>query len=124
MIGGWLRPLGETGLVVSAIGAGGGPLGSMPENFGRDVDADEGVATVRRVLAGPITFLDTSNNYSGGESERRIGTAIADAGGLPDGFVLATKVDQGEDGAPSPSWYGSRTRASPASSAWPAATSP
>jgi D-threo-aldose 1-dehydrogenase len=99
MIGGWLRPLGETGLVVSAIGAGGGPLGSMPENFGRDVDADEGVATVRRVLDGPITFLDTSNNYSGGESERRIGIAIADAGGMPDGFVLATKVDQGGDGS-------------------------
>ncbi len=95
----WLRPLGETGLVVSAIGAGGGPLGSMPENFGRDVDADEGVATVRRVLAGPITFLDTSNAYSGGESERRIGRALAGAGGLPAGFVLATKVDAGTDGS-------------------------
>jgi D-threo-aldose 1-dehydrogenase len=96
---GWLRPLGETGLVVSAIGAGGGPLGSMPENFGRDVVADEGVATVRRILAGPITFLDTSNGYSGGESERRIGKALAEAGGLPAGFVLATKVDPGADGS-------------------------
>ncbi len=95
----WLRPLGATGLVVSAIGAGGGPLGSMPENFGRAVDADEGVATVRRILTGPITFLDTSNGYSGGESERRIGTALAEAGGLPDGFVLATKVDRGADGS-------------------------
>jgi D-threo-aldose 1-dehydrogenase len=94
----WLRPLGETGLVVSAIGAGGGPLGSMPENFGR-VDANLGVATVRRVLAGPMTFLDTSNGYSGGESERRIGTALAEAGGLPAGFVLATKVDPGADGS-------------------------
>jgi D-threo-aldose 1-dehydrogenase len=99
MIPHWLRPLGETGLVVSAIGAGGGPLGSMPENFGRDVAADEGVATVRRILAGPITFLDTSNGYSDGDSERRIGTALAEMGGLPDGFVLATKVDPGEDGS-------------------------
>jgi D-threo-aldose 1-dehydrogenase len=99
MRGSWLRPLGETGLVVSAIGAGGGPLGSMPENFGRDVAADEGVATVRRILAGPITFLDTSNGYSGGDSERRIGAALAEAGGLPDGFVLATKVDPGDDGS-------------------------
>jgi D-threo-aldose 1-dehydrogenase len=99
MIENWLRPLGETGLVVSAIGAGGGPLGSMPENFGRDVAADEGVATVRRILAGPITFLDTSNGYSDGDSERRIGTALAEMGGLPDGFVLATKVDPGEDGS-------------------------
>jgi D-threo-aldose 1-dehydrogenase len=99
MAGEWLRPLGETGLVVSAIGAGGGPLGSMPENFGRDVNADEGVATVRRILAGPITFLDTSNAYSGGESERRIGKALAEVGGLPAGFVLATKVDAGADGS-------------------------
>jgi D-threo-aldose 1-dehydrogenase len=95
----WLRPLGETGLVVSAIGAGGGPLGSMPENFGRDVAAAQGVATVRRILEGPITFLDTSNGYSDGESERRIGTALVEAGGLPDGFVLATKVDPGADGS-------------------------
>jgi D-threo-aldose 1-dehydrogenase len=95
----WLRPLGDTGLVVSAIGAGGAPLGSVPDNFGRVVDAAEGVATVRRILAGPITFLDTSNGYSGGESERRIGVALAEAGGLPDGFVLATKVDPGEDGS-------------------------
>jgi D-threo-aldose 1-dehydrogenase len=104
----WLRPLGNTGLVVSAVGAGGGPLGSMPENFGREVGADEGVATVRRVLAGPITFLDTSNAYSGGESERRIGRALAEVGGLPDGFVLATKVDAGADG----SFDGTRVRRS------------
>jgi D-threo-aldose 1-dehydrogenase len=71
----------------------------MPENFGRDVDADEGVATVRRILAGPITFLDTSNGYSDGNSERRIGIALAEAGGLPAGFVLATKVDPGDDGS-------------------------
>ena len=95
----WLGPLGDTGLDVSAIGAGGGPLGSMPENFGRDVAAAQGVATVRRILEGPITFLDTSNGYSDGESERRIGTALAEAGGLPDGFVLATKVDAGTDGS-------------------------
>ena len=28
---GWLRPLGNTGLTVSAVAAGGGPIGSMPE---------------------------------------------------------------------------------------------
>jgi D-threo-aldose 1-dehydrogenase len=104
----WLRPLGDTGLVVSAVGAGGGPLGSMPDSFGREVGADEGVATVRRVLAGPITFLDTSNAYSGGESERRIGRALAEVGGLPADFVLATKVDAGADG----SFDGTRVRRS------------
>lgn len=94
----WLRPLGETGLVVSAVGAGGSPLGSMPENFGRHVAPDEGIRTVRCILAGPITLLDTSNNYGGGESERRIGVAVAEAGGLPAGFVLATKVDRAATG--------------------------
>ena len=95
----WLRPLGQTGLVVSAIGAGGGPLGSMPEILGREVPAEQGVATVRRILAGPITFLDTSNGYGGGESERRIGRALGEVGGMPSGFVLATKVDRGVDGS-------------------------
>jgi D-threo-aldose 1-dehydrogenase len=88
-----LRPLGTTGLRVTPLCIGGGTLGSMPENFGYAVSADQGIATVRRVLDGPINFLDTSNGYSNGESERRIGAAIAEAGGLPDGFVLATKVD-------------------------------
>jgi D-threo-aldose 1-dehydrogenase len=95
----WLRPLGDTGLVVSAVGAGGGPLGSIPGDFEREAEADEGVATVRRIVAGPITFLDTANAYGDGRSERRIGKALAEAGGLPAGFVLATKVDAGADGS-------------------------
>ena len=89
----WMRPLGSTGLQVSAVCAGGSPLGSMPKLYGRDVSADEGVATVRGVLQSPIRFIDTSNGYSDGESERRIGAAIAASGALPGGFVVATKVD-------------------------------
>lgn len=88
------RPLGRTGLQVTPVCVGGGPLGSMPENFGYDVPAERGIATARRVLDGPINFLDTAAGYSDGESERRIGAALADAGGLPPGFVLATKVDR------------------------------
>jgi D-threo-aldose 1-dehydrogenase len=88
------RPLGGTGLRVTALCVGGGPLGSMPENFGYEVSAQRGVATARRVLDGPINFLDTAAGYSDGESERRIGAALADRGGLPAGFVLATKVDR------------------------------
>jgi D-threo-aldose 1-dehydrogenase len=91
---GWLRPLGRTGLAVSAVCAGGGPIGSMPENFGYDVPAQRGIDTVMEILHSPIRFLDTSNSYSGGESERRIGAAIAAYGGLPADFVLATKVDR------------------------------
>lgn len=87
------RELGRTGLSVSPVCVGCGVLGGMPEIFGYEVSADQGVATVREALRGPITFLDTSAGYSDGESERRVGAALADAGGLPDGFVLATKVD-------------------------------
>lgn len=94
----WLRPLGSTGLTVSAVCAGGAPLGSMPRNFGYDVSNDRGVATAAAVLDGPITFLDTANGYSGGESERRIGVAVQRRGGLPAGFVLATKVDADTSG--------------------------
>jgi D-threo-aldose 1-dehydrogenase len=65
----------------------------VPQVFGEDVDYERGVQTVRHVFDSPINFLDTSNGYSNGESERRIGAVIAERGGLPDGFVLATKID-------------------------------
>jgi D-threo-aldose 1-dehydrogenase len=93
------RPLGSTGLEVTPVCVGGGPLGSMPQNFGYEVSAGQGIRTARRVLQGPFNFIDTAAGYSGGESERRIGVALAEAGGLPEGFVLATKVDPDGDTA-------------------------
>jgi D-threo-aldose 1-dehydrogenase len=89
----WTRPLGATGLTVTAVTVGGSPLGSIPGLYGRDVSADEGVATARAALESPIRCIDTSNGYSDGESERRIGAAIAQLGGVPDGAVIMTKVD-------------------------------
>ncbi|WP_163513485.1 aldo/keto reductase [Fodinicola acaciae] len=86
-----LRQLGKTGLRVTPVCVGTGVLGGMAEIFGYDVDTDRAVATVREALRGPINFLDTSAGYGGGESERRVGLALAD--GIPDGFVVATKVD-------------------------------
>lgn len=90
---GWLRPLGGTGLTVSAVCLGGAPLGSMPENFGRSVAHEDAVALVRAVLDSPIRWIDTANGYGGGESERRIGAGITAYGGLPSDFLVATKVD-------------------------------
>ncbi|RKS69187.1 D-threo-aldose 1-dehydrogenase [Motilibacter peucedani] len=104
---GWQRRLGGTGLHVSAVCLGGGPLGSMPENFGYDVPVQDAVDLVTDVLASPITVIDTANGYSGGESERRIGLGIAAAGGLPPGFLVATKVDADEA-----DYSGDRVRAS------------
>ena len=87
----WLRPLGSTGLQVSAVSAGGGPLGGMPELFGYDTPEDQGIQVVLALLASPIRVIDTANGYSDGRSEHRIGVAIARAG-LGD-MLIATKVD-------------------------------
>lgn len=81
------------GPLVSAVCIGASPLGSVPEIYGYEVDEAAAIATVQRALAGPVQFIDTSNQYSDGESERRIGTAIDRFGGLPDGYVIATKAD-------------------------------
>ena len=89
----WMRPLGSTGLEVSALCLGGGPLGSMPRLFGQDTPAERGIATVLAALDSPIRFIDTSNGYSDGDSERRIGEALRRVGGLPAGVVVETKVD-------------------------------
>jgi len=88
------RPFGATGLRITPLTIGGGPLGSMPGNFGYDVSAERGIATAVAALSGPVNALDTSASYSAGDSERRIGQALAQVGGIPEGFVLSTKVDR------------------------------
>jgi D-threo-aldose 1-dehydrogenase len=91
------RPLGRTGLQVSPVCIGTSPLASMPEHYGYEVGEQRAEATVSATLRGPFNFIDTSNNYGGGAAERRIGNALAAAGGVPPGFVLATKVDADPD---------------------------
>ena len=91
------RPLGSTGLQITPLTIGGGVIGSMPGNFGYEVSAERGIATAVAALTGPINALDTSNSYSRGESERRIGEALRRVGGLPDGYVLSTKLDRDLD---------------------------
>ena len=94
-------------LTVSAVTAGGSPLGSMPRLYGREVSAAEGTDTVTALLHSAIRTIDTSNGYSDGESERRIGAALAAAGGLPADMTVITKVDpMGRD------YSGDRVRAS------------
>lgn len=104
---GWTRPLGRTGLQVSAICAGGGVLGSVPQIFGYEVSTDAASSLLSALFESPISFLDTSNGYAGGESEKRIGAALSARGGVPESFVVATKVD-GRDG----DYSGQRVRTS------------
>src|SRR4051794_21622465 len=80
----------------------------MVGTYGYEVPEERALATVRRALAGPITFLDTSNDYGAGTSEERIGRVLREVGGLPDGYVLATKVDPDATG----DFSGARVRAS------------
>ena len=87
------RTLGRTGLRVSPVCIGTSALGSMPEHYGYEVGQQRAEATIRATLRGPFNFLDTSNNYGGGAAESRIGNVLSAAGGMPPGFVLATKVD-------------------------------
>ncbi len=89
-----LRPLGSTRLQVTPICTGAAPLGNMPETFGYEVPEERALATVRAFFAGPFNFLDTAASYGDGESERRIGIVLKEIGGLPPGFVLATKADR------------------------------
>jgi D-threo-aldose 1-dehydrogenase len=89
------RTLGRTGLEVTPLCVGSAPLGNTPLVYEQKVPLEDALATVRRVFEGPINFLDTSNNY--GDAERRIGIVIRELGGLPDGFVLETKVDRDMD---------------------------
>ncbi|WP_239630621.1 aldo/keto reductase [Paenibacillus sp. H1-7] len=88
------RPLGKTGLLVSPLCIGGAPLGDMPETFNYSAPEENALATVRATFASSINFLDTAAAYGDGESERRIGKVIKENGGLPEGFVLATKADR------------------------------
>ncbi|MEO8688583.1 MAG: aldo/keto reductase [Solirubrobacteraceae bacterium] len=87
-----LRVLGSTGLEVTPLCVGTSPLGNTPLPYARDVPEADAVATVRRAMDSPINFLDTGNNY--GDAERRIGIVLRERGGIPDGFVLQTKVDR------------------------------
>ena len=84
------RELGSTGLLVSPVCIGGTPIGGT---FGYEVPAERAYETVRATFESGINFLDTSNNYGEGESERRIGHVLGPLGGLPEGFVLSTKAD-------------------------------
>ncbi|MEZ5860436.1 MAG: aldo/keto reductase [Geminicoccaceae bacterium] len=88
------RRLGRTGLEVTPICFGTSGLGDMPSTYGYRVDEERGRATVRAILAGPVNFLDTSRNYAMGRSEQRIGAVIEELGGLPEGFVVSTKLDR------------------------------
>lgn len=88
------HPIGKTGLTVTSLCFGTSGLGNMPDTYGYEVDEARARATLQAIFDSPVNFLDTSNNYGFGRSEQRIGDAIRERGGLPEGFVLSTKIDR------------------------------
>ncbi|HVY61568.1 MAG TPA: aldo/keto reductase [Planctomycetota bacterium] len=76
------RPLGRTGARVTIVGLGGWHLGVPAEK--------DGVALAQRAVDEGITFLDNAGDYHSGESERRMGLALA-AGGRREKVFLMTK---------------------------------
>jgi D-threo-aldose 1-dehydrogenase len=86
--------LGRTDLSVSRICFGTSSLGDMPGTYGYGVSESRARETVRSIFSGPVNFLDTSRIYGFGRSEERIGDVIRERRGLPEGFVLSTKLDR------------------------------
>lgn len=88
------REIGQTGVRITPLTFGTSSLGNMPETYGYGVDEAQARATLDAIFEGPVNCLDTSNNYGMGRSEERIGDAIRARGGLPEGFVISTKLDR------------------------------
>ena len=86
--------LGRTDLEVTSVCFGTSGLGDMPDTYGYGVDEARAKATLSAIFDGPVNFLDTSRIYGLGRSEERIGAAIRDRGGLPQDFVVSTKLDR------------------------------
>ena len=95
------RPLERTdGVALPPLSFGTSSLGSMPGTYGYEVDEARARATLDAILDSPFPFIDTSRNYGGGESERRIGAALAErrrAGELPEAMLVSTKLDRDPD---------------------------
>lgn len=84
-------PFGSTGLMVPPIAVGCAEIGNMPDAFGYGVSEADAIATVKAFLDSPLNYIDTAALYGDGESERRVGLALRELGGLPDGAIIETK---------------------------------
>ncbi len=86
--------LGNTRLSVSRLCFGTSALGDMPDTYNYVADEERALSTIRAIFKSPVNFLDTSRIYGHGRSEQRIGRVIQELGGLPDDFVISTKIDR------------------------------
>lgn len=87
------RPLGNTGLRVSALSYGASPLGSL---F-REVREADGIRAVHVSLDRGINFIDVSPYYGLTKAEAVLGKALREVS--RDRYILATKVGRYSDDA-------------------------
>jgi aryl-alcohol dehydrogenase-like predicted oxidoreductase len=80
------RPLGTTGVEVSAIGMGGSHIGKP------SLTDDESVKLIHAALDRGLNFLDNSWDYNDGRSELLVGKALRTPGYRDKAFVM-TKLD-------------------------------
>jgi D-threo-aldose 1-dehydrogenase len=83
--------LTRSGLEVTPLCIGGGPISSIPDVFGYEVPTERALQTVRSALASPINWIDTAAAYGDGSVERMIGLVLGELGGVPDGYVVAPR---------------------------------
>ena len=68
------RPMGRTGVNVSALGFGLLRLPMLAD--GKTVDTDQSVAMIHRAIEGGVNYIDTGRVYLGGQSEAVAGKAL------------------------------------------------
>lgn len=81
------RTFGKTDLMAPPISIGCAPIGNAAS-----VSEKDAIATILAALASPFNHIDTAALYGDGKSERRIGLALREFGGLPAGAILQTKA--------------------------------
>ena len=86
------RPLGTTGLTVSALGYGSGAIGGL---FTRGDPGEQERAVARAIDAG-ITYYDTAASYGDGRSEENLGRVLHTLNAW-DRVIVGTKVRLSDD---------------------------
>ena len=79
---------------ISKLSFGTSALGDMPDTYGYSVDEGRARETINAIFESECNLIDTSRNYGFGNAEKRIGQVIHERGGLPDDFVISTKLDR------------------------------
>jgi len=82
-----LRPLGRTGVRVSALGFGCGAVGGLMVS----AEPGERLRAVSAALEAGVNYFDTAPSYGDGVSERNLGSALRELGAI-DEVVIGTKV--------------------------------